>query len=87
MSKKNIFIWVSIFIIVMIILLMFLLDWRRELIKEYESYEDECLKLEECDIYSCLAELSFRYKEERNLLLQEQNCLLRKGLNSSEVRT
>ena len=87
MKTKNIWIGVSIFIVSMILLTIFLIDMRNDLMEEIELEKSECYELEECEIYSCLAEKSLRYKEERNLLLKEQNCLLRKGLLPSVSRT
>jgi hypothetical protein len=47
---------------------------------DFQVERDKCMKIQGCDKYSCLAEApGISNSQERNYLLQEQNCLLKEG--------
>lgn len=69
----------SIIILVILTLSFFMFKYVDKLKIEIEFERDKCYELNECAVYGCLSQYaSGRFAT--NYLIQEQNCLLRRGL-------
>ena len=71
----------KIFIVVVVILLL-ILTYLLYVSFGKPSIEDLCEDFDGCDVYSCYARHVIFVPQQRNLLLAQQNCLLKEGLKN-----